>query len=553
MAKIAIYARKSTESEDRQTLSIDSQVRELKSLALREGFELDRVFTESKSAKAPGRPIFNQLYELIQRGEFDGIICWKLDRLARNPVDGGALIWAMEENKLKHLITPQRSFSNTGNDKFWMQLEFGMAKKYVDDLSENVKRGIRARLHQGLVSGLPPIGYINDRNQRTVEADPERFPLVRRMWDMMLTGDYSPSEIQRIATEEWGLRTRTFKRRGGSPLAVSAVYKLFKHPFYYGMIRHGGEILPGAHKRMVTKAEFDRVQKILGADSNPRPEKYDFAFTGLIRCGECGSAITAENKRNRQGHTYVYYHCTRHSRQRKCSQRVIEVKKLEAQISEFLSSITLHEDFAKWVIDLARELHEEEVSKDSMAFESLNKRYAAAKQELANLVDLRLRGLFNDEEYLSKKKQIENERASIRELLEDSDSHFTDVLNRSIEAFEFATIAKRAFEEGDNATKRACLRYVGSNLVLSDGILSIHAQKPFVAIRKALDTSLSQTASIEPADGSSSKPKNQRQEGDPSIIIALVEDVRTFYWNHRLELDALKMPHVLKSIIGSKG
>ncbi|MBK7143570.1 MAG: recombinase family protein [bacterium] len=149
MPQIAIYARKSTESEDRQVLSIDSQIKELQEFAAREKLGKVVVFTESKSAKAPGRPAFNELLKRVSKGEFDRLVCWKLDRLARNPVDGGAVIWAVEEGKIQHIYTPQRRFDNSGNDKFWMQLEFGMAKKYVDDLSDNVKRGLRAKVAQG--------------------------------------------------------------------------------------------------------------------------------------------------------------------------------------------------------------------------------------------------------------------------------------------------------------------------------------------------------------------------------------------------------------------
>jgi DNA invertase Pin-like site-specific DNA recombinase len=105
--------------------------------------------SEMRSAKAPGRAVFGELFRELARGHAQGVICWKLDRLARYPVDGGVLIWAIDEGKLHEIVTPQQSFMNTGNDKFWMQLEFGMAKKYVDDLSDNVKRGLRAKLAQG--------------------------------------------------------------------------------------------------------------------------------------------------------------------------------------------------------------------------------------------------------------------------------------------------------------------------------------------------------------------------------------------------------------------
>lgn len=220
MPRCIIYARKSSESEDRQILSIDSQIRELKDFARSRGIEVASILSESRSAKAPGRDVFADLLRELARGRTKGIICWKLDRLARNPVDGGTLIWAFDEGKLQEIVTPQRTFMNTGNDKFWMELEFGMAKKYVDDLSDNVKRGLRAKLAQGWIPSLPPLGYLNDYATRTITPDPDRFLLVRKMWIAVMAGR-SPLQVLKQATESWGLRSRKFKRIGSRPLAVS--------------------------------------------------------------------------------------------------------------------------------------------------------------------------------------------------------------------------------------------------------------------------------------------------------------------------------------------
>jgi site-specific DNA recombinase len=150
------YCRKSSEAEDRQILSIDSQVTELKRHAARKSIRILEVLTEAKSAKAPGRPVFNSMMERLYRGEADGILCWKLDRLARNPVDGGAIIWAMKQHGVR-IITPFQAYSQSEDNVVWMYLEFGMAQKYVDDLSKNVKRGLRAKAESGWIPGPTPL------------------------------------------------------------------------------------------------------------------------------------------------------------------------------------------------------------------------------------------------------------------------------------------------------------------------------------------------------------------------------------------------------------
>lgn len=538
---IAIYARKSTESEDRQILSIDSQVRELQEFARREGLRVDRVLTESRSARSPGRTVFNHLFSLVQKGKVDGILCWKLDRLARNPVDGGAVIWAMEEQQLHALYTPLRMFANSGNDKFWMQLEFGMAKKYVDDLSDNVKRGIRAKIELGWQSGLPPLGYLNDRLAKTIVKDPERFLLVRRMWDLMLTGQHTPQQVLKIATNQWGLRTRTFKRSGGKPLARSHMYKLFANPFYYGAIVHRGEYFQGKQPPMISKSEYDRVQRFLGNASSPRGQEQSFAFRGLIKCGECGASVTAEHKVNRQGHKYTYYHCTKRKTGVTCGQRVIEAAELERQVIAFLERITISHAARDWAVQRATELNAEESAKDRSGIESLRRRDDACKRELTELVNVRLRGLLTDEEYLAKKRELQEERARIHELLDDTDGRFTHALDQSIAIFDYAKRAKELFENGSQEEKRAVLAFTGSNLKLRDKVLSIEAQKPLLLVQRVLQSHSARTHAFEPVDSPSTQQKKGRAVRGLSSWCTLVDDVRTYCLSHPQAVPAVQL------------
>ena len=477
--KYFLYCRKSSEDEDRQVLSIESQRKEMERLvsAWRD-VQIVQTFEESFSAKAPGRPVFEQMLRRIEAGEAEGIITWHPDRLARNSVDGGRIIYLLDTGRLKDLRFATFTFENNSQGKFMLSIVFGYSKYYVDSLSENVLRGYRAKVEKGWLPGLAPVGYLNDTVNKTIVSDPERFQLVKDVWRLMLTGAYSPRRLWEIATQEWGLRTVKRKRIGGKPIALSCLYRILTNPFYAGILEREGKTYPGKHPPIVTLDEFDRVQELLGRPHRPRAKTRAFAFTGLIRCGECGFAVTAEEKTNRWGSHYTYYHCSRRRLDYRCHQPYVQVADLEQQIVQFLEEITIPDKFHRWGLGKLQTVAEKNRKAEGAQRQSLENAGVSLEKELTNLTKLRIRDLLSDEEFLAQRQQLERDQVRIAQAIE--------TLAKQGSRFEpermlisFSKTAASRFTAGDFQTKRLILTITGSNPVLKDENLNIDAQKPF--------------------------------------------------------------------------
>lgn len=506
MNKYFIYCRRSSEAEDRQVLSIKSQIQELTDLAKKLDLHIVDILTESKSAKAPGRKVFDDMIQRIHQGEADGIACWKLDRLARNPIDGGQISWMLQQGIIGHIETAERSYYPEDN-VLLMNVEFGMANQFLRDLSRNTKRGLRAKVEKGWLPGVAPLGYLNnkykDKGEKDIIKDPERFHLARRMWNLMLSGNHTPPKIAETANTEWGFRTRKFRKQGGKPLSRSVIYKMFTDPFYCGMIRYNGQLYPGKHSPMVTVEEFDKVQVMLGRKGKPRPKTHDFPFRGMIRCGECSCFVTAEEKHKltKSGvHHYIYHHCTKRKRGIKCSQPSIREEELERQIKEKLSKISIDEDFKNLAIKYLRKVHDEEVIGTRSVQKPLHRAYEDVQKQRDNLTKLRLKEMISDEEYVNHKNDLLQEREKLRERMDDTEHRADRWLELSERTFNFACYAEYWFENGKLEDKNAILRTIGSNLILKDQKLAIELKNPWLIIKRGLEEANEEKSRFEPSE-----------------------------------------------------
>jgi site-specific DNA recombinase len=343
------------------------------------------------------------------------------------------------------------------------------------------------------------------------------------MWDILLKDRLSLAKIADIANNEWGFRTRQKKKVGGGGITVSALHAMFHNPFYAGFIRFKGKLLPGNHSPMVTIAEFEEAQRILGVNiDSDRAQTKEFAYTGYVRCGECGCRITAERKvkttvREKKRLEFTYYHCTHKKDDRtfKCGQRKnVNEKELERQIVEVLSSIEIHPEFVNWAKSVLHRLHDGEAKKQESVFDSLNKRIEDAKKKQSRLLSLLIAETISEEEYKTSKSGLEQELKLLEAQRGSSNVQTQNWVEVMENTLDFVACARQRFVVGDVATKKSIFRALGSNLILMDGKLNVELNSWFQPFTKLKKLEASPLSRLEPAKKGISLRKAHAFDGE---------------------------------------
>lgn len=358
--RYVLYARKSTESDEKQALSIDSQIKEMLQLAERDGLEIIDIRRESHSAKDSGqRPVFNEILKDVRSGRFNGIVVWHPDRLSRNAGDLGSLVDLMDQKLLAEIRTFGQRFTNNPSEKFLLMILCSQAKLDNDNKSVNVKRGLRMRCEMGLWPAPAPTGYLNEKRidrKGYVMVDAERAPVIRNMFEKVAYESWSGRKIYHWLKFDLNFRSVTSNK----PLTLSNIYKLLQTPFYYGQFEYpsgSGNWYTGKHEPIITRELYEKAREKLVRSEIKNIDK-QFAFTRLMTCGLCGSGITAteriKKQQNGNVHRYVYYGCTR-SRDRDCKCGYIKEEEIIKQLIELMGNLEVDQNFIQKKFNEERE------------------------------------------------------------------------------------------------------------------------------------------------------------------------------------------------------
>ena len=465
MLHYALYARKSDEDKKLTEKSIADQVKEWRDRAQIDGLQIVRIIEESKSAMKPHqRPLFTEMLNQIRKGEINAILCWNINRLVRNMEEGGLIAQLLIDGVIKEIRTASAMY-RSGDNILPLVLEAATSTQYSLDLRFVVTRGLNSHVARGGWNSRAYQGYRNSRDPDypkigVVVPDEQRFPLIRKGWEMMLTGAYTPGHVIKILNEVWGYRTRKTEKTGGTPLSRSCAYELFSNPFYAGYLLYKGQLVRGNHQPMVTEEEFNRVQSLI-----KRPEKqqahthHTFAFTGLMSCGYCGLQVTGEQHMV-DGKPHISYRCSdsRYS----CTKKGMAEKYVQAEIERCLASITIDPHLA----DIAHEniVRSLEVKADDggRIYSQQHQALEEVERQLNNLVSMWLRGLMTDEaRYKEMETTLQNERSKLVMAVAECQSEFEKMRANAIHCCNYIKYARAQFQVSDLARKREIAHALG--------------------------------------------------------------------------------------------
>lgn len=501
------YLRKSSESEDKQMLSIDSQEDEGKRIATFYKLpQFVRIFRESKSAKKEFlRPEFSKMISMVKRGEIDSIVCWKLDRLARNMTEGGIIIDLISSGVIKAIITHDKVYYPTDN-VLLMAVEFGQGKQFVKDLSVNVKRGLQKKASMGIPSGVASLGFLNDKTEekgnRNWKVDSPKLKTIKILFEMFLTGTYSAGKLHRYAVEVLKLTTVKRKRIGGAFITLSRIYEILKDPIYAGFFFQSDEryVLDKTLPRLITEDQHNKVKALLAKKNIPKAQRNEATFAGFLRsekgefigqdvkfqvicdckkkfsylnkthCPKCEKEIEQLEHPKYLTFTY-YYNVTRKKRQE--GYKSIPEQKITENLLDFVdNNLSFSKEFADWSKKHITELKDKEIN-DSIfekQIEATNKsEYESKKARLRQMLrDEQITG----EEYKSDLKDLNGKYSNV-----GGENKTIDWYSKMNEVVDITLCIKDVFENGGMQAKRNMLSRISSNLVWDEENLCIYNSK----------------------------------------------------------------------------
>jgi DNA invertase Pin-like site-specific DNA recombinase len=532
------YIRKSTDTSEKQVMSLESQKIEMLRM-FGDKFNLE-FLEEKKSAFVPcSRPVLDDMLTRLEAGEAQGIIAWDPSRLSRNEIDAARITYLIRTGKIKDLQLCAYTFLNSPEGIMMLQFALSQSQYESSKKGKDVLREMLQKCERGWFPETAPNGYLNRRSEDNREGiivvDELRFPLVRKAMELVMSQVLTVPAALKMLNSEWGYRTATIGKKGGKELSLSAWYHMLHNRFYCGIFTWRGKEYVGKHKPMLTVSEFDLLQRILGRRGTTRPKKLDFAFRGPLRCQTCGFGVTAETKhkfiKKRGGvASYTVYHCTHKSKDMMCPDRVnLGEEKLRSQIEGKLVPLTIRPLFLEWALDEIEMLQKSE-SKAKPAEDMIAKALVSSEGQLRNLVRMRARDQIDESLFLEEKLAIERTildlRVSHNQVPDQDDIEWLEPTRNT---FRFAAFAAQRLGSESLEDQRKVLMGLSMEPKLHFG--KLHAE-PGPWFQPIADFNLANKQEIERLEPKIISSGNQKDVEIESLRLSwlpVVKEVRTIF------------------------
>ncbi len=447
-----------------------------------------------ETAKQAGRTAFGEMVKHIKETpSIKAILVEKTDRLYRNFRDYVTVDDLMQEGLAVHLVKEGEVLSKDArsHQKFIHGIKVLLAKNYVDNLSEETRKGMQEKAEQGIYPSVAPLGYLNVQcgDRRFIQPDPKLAPLIQKLFEWYATGHYSLLELTRQANAE-GLAYR----RSGAKVYKSVVAKILHNPIYYGDFIWKERLYRGTHEPIITKDLFDQVQAIFEQREGRRTrfQTYHWAFQGLVSCGHCGCAMVAERKK----HRYTYYHCTGHKG--RCGEKYVKEEELSRQFGEALLALQLDPEVLTWLKEALHASMKDERGYHGEAIQKLQQDYQRLQERLDALYVDKLDGKVEEGTYLRLSERWRGEQEDLRRSLERHEKANRSYIDSGVQLLELASKARTLYDQQSVLDRRRLLNYLFSNSFWREGHLTVTFRQPFDIIA---DTNLAyqKETAIKPA------------------------------------------------------
>lgn len=479
--KTILFARVSSREQEDSGYSLPSQEKLLEGYAQNKDLKIVKKFTISESASGQkNRTIFNSMLEYAKKNNIQIIICEKVDRLTRNIKDAVCVNeWINGDPERQVHFVKEGCVLNKdsrSNEKFIWNIKVSVAQFYIDNLSEEVKKGQKEKIAQGHLPTKPPLGYKTEgeKGHKFHVIDEEKAPFIKKMFEMYATRNYSLRKLVEIMYEE-GLRNRS-----GNKMGLSRIADLLSDPFYCGKIRWNGEISDGKQEPLITQEMFNHVQDVLRSKTTPKYNKHFYLFKGLITCAECGGKITWEKQKG-----ILYGHCNHY---RSCSQKTwAKEDQVEEQIVKAYGELLIKNGYLSKAIRKAlKESHQDKIDYHVNAREELNRRYEQVQARLDRLYDDKLDGKIDKEFYNRKFNQYTKEKNDAIESIKRHSHADNYYLELGMAIYELSQRAHNIYLEGAEDEKRRLIGLIFGDLRLDEGELKPQYTKAFQLLAEAV-------------------------------------------------------------------